>query len=152
MDKIDLKILKVLQNNAKASVQQVSDEVGLSVAPVWRRIKKLEEKKVITGYHALVDRKQVGLQSCMFVQISLDHHSVNRVEKFIQAVLDAPEIVACYAVTGDADFLLKIVVTNPENYDDFLNRFFFDLPAVRQTRTSVVLKEIKNEVQLPIKL
>lgn len=150
MDKIDLKILKSLQKNAKASVQQVSDQVGLSVAPVWRRIKNLEEKKIITGYHAAVDRTLVGLQSCMFAQISLDRHSSNRVENFIQAVMDAPEIVACYAVTGDADFLLKIVVPNPEQYDRFLHRFFFNLPAVRQTRTIVVLREIKNQLQLPL--
>src|SRR5690625_5342773 len=127
MDKIDLKILGSLHNNGKASVQQVSEQVGLSVAPVWRRIKKLEEKKTITGYHAAVDRNLVGLQSCMFAQISLDRHSSNRVENFIQAVMDAPEIVACYAVTGDADFLLKIVVPDPEQYDRFLHRFFFNL-------------------------
>ncbi len=151
MDKIDLKILKCLQNNAKSSAQQISEQVGLSVAPVWRRIKNLEQQKIITGYHAAVDRNQVGLQSCMFAQISLDRHSANRVENFIQAVMDAPEIVACYAVTGDADFLLKIVVPGPEQYDQFLHRFFFNLPAVRQTRTIVVLKEIKNQPQLPIK-
>src|SRR5690625_3752342 len=115
MDKIDLKILGSLQNNAKASVQQVSEQVGLSVAPVWRRIKNLEEKKIITGYHAAVDRNLVGLQSCMFAQISLDRHSSNRVENFIQAVMDAHEIVACYADTVDADFLLYIVVTISEH-------------------------------------
>src|SRR5690625_7332915 len=86
----------------------------------------------------------------MFAQISLDRHSSNRVENFIQAVMDAPEIVACYAVTGDADFLLKIVVPDPEQYDRFLHRFFFNLPAVRQTRTIVVLRVIKIHPQLPL--
>lgn len=70
MDAINLKILECLQKEGRASVQQVSDQVGLSVAPVWRRIKALEEKKVITGYHAAVDRNKVGLQSCMFTQIN----------------------------------------------------------------------------------
>lgn len=150
MDKIDLRILECLQQNAKASAQQVSDQVGLSVAPVWRRIKALEKKGVIKGYHATIDRNLVGLQSCMFAQISLDRHSANIVESFIRAVQAAPEIVACYAVTGDADFLLQIVVPSPEHYDDFLHRFFFNLPGVRQTRTIVVLREIKNQVQLPL--
>ncbi|HHU95296.1 MAG TPA: Lrp/AsnC family transcriptional regulator [Alcaligenaceae bacterium] len=151
MDAINLKILECLQKEGRASVQQVSDQVGLSVAPVWRRIKALEEKKVITGYHAAVDRNKVGLQSCMFTQISLDRHSATMVDNFIQAVQDAPEVLACYAVTGDADFLLKIVVSSPESYDDFMHRFFFNLPGVRQTRTIVALKEIKNQMQLPLR-
>ena len=150
MDTINLKILEYLQKDGRASAQQVSDQVGLSVAPVWRRIKALEEQKVITGYHAAVYRNKVGLQSCMFTQISLDRHSATMVDNFIQAVRDTPEILACYAVTGDADFLLKIVVASPESYDDFMHRFFFNLPGVRQTRTIVVLKEIKNQMQLPL--
>lgn len=150
MDTINLKILQCLQKDGRASAQQVADQVGLSTAPVWRRIKALEEQKVITGYHAAVDRNKVGLQSCMFTQISLDRHSATMVDTFIQAVKDTPEILACYAVTGDADFLLKIVVPSPESYDDFMHRFFFNLPGVRQTRTIVVLKEIKNQMQLPL--
>lgn len=150
MDTINLKILQCLQNDGKSSVQQVADQVGLSVTPVWRRIKALEEQQVITGYHAAVDRNKVGLQSCMFTQISLDRHSATMVDNFIQAVRDAPEVLACYAVTGDADFLLKIVVSSPESYDDFMHRFFFNLPGVRQTRTIVALKEIKNQMQLPL--
>src|SRR5690625_753019 len=133
MDKIDLKILGSLQNNAKASVQQVSEQVGLSVAPVWRRIKNLEEKKIITGYHAAVDKNLVRLQSCMLAQIRLDRHPSNRVENFIQAVMDAPEIVACYAVTGDADFLLKIIVPDPELYYSLLHCFFFFILTDRHT-------------------
>lgn len=150
MDTINLKILQCLQKEGRASAQQVADQVGLSTAPVWRRIKALEEQKVITGYHAAVDRNKVGLQSCMFTQISLDRHSATMVDTFIQAVKDTPEILACYAVTGDADFLLKIVVPSPESYDDFMHRFFFNLPGVRQTRTIVALKEIKNQMQLPL--
>ena len=150
MDTINLKILQCLQKDGRASAQQVAEQVGLSTAPVWRRIKALEEQKVITGYHAAVDRNKVGLQSCIFTQISLDRHSATMVDTFIQAVKDTPEILACYAVTGDADFLLKIVVPSPESYDDFMHRFFFNLPGVRQTRTIVALKEIKNQMQLPL--
>lgn len=150
MDKINLQILTILQKDAKVSVQEVADQVGLSATPVWRRIKALEEQKVITGYHAVVDRNKVDLQSCMFTQISLDRHSATMVDTFIQAVRDTPEILECYAVTGDADFLLKIVVPSPESYDDFMHSFFFNLPGVRQTRTIVALKEIKNQMQLPL--
>lgn len=151
MDKIDLRILKALQSDGRISAQQVADRVGLSAAPVWRRIKVLESSRVIQGYHARIDRRQVGLGACMFTQISLERHSADVVENFERAVCNAPEILECHAVTGDSDFLLKILVESPEAYDAFLHRFLFNLPGVRQTRTIVGLREIKNEVCLPIK-
>ncbi len=150
MDTINRRILKRLQQDGRASAQQLTEHVGLSAAPIWRRIRALEADGVIQGYYARVDRTKVGLQGCMFAQISLDRHSGEIVDNFIQAVRDAPEILECHAVTGDADFLLKIVVSSPEAYDTFLHRFLFNLPGVRQTRTIVGLREIKNEVQLPL--
>lgn len=150
MDKINLTILRSLQRDGRASAQQLTEYVGLSAAPIWRRIKTLESDGVIQGYYAKVDRNKVGLQGCMFAQISLERHSGEIVDNFIQAVRDAPEIMECYAVTGDADFLLKIMVASPEAYDSFLHRFLFNLPGVRQTRTIVALREIKNEVRLPL--
>ena len=150
MDKIDIKILQQLQNEGRASAQQLSDQVGLSAAPVWRRVKALEANKVIQGYYAKVDRHKVGLQGCMFAQISLERHSAEIVENFERSVRDAPEILECYAVTGDSDFLLKIVVPSPEAYDSFLHRFLFNLPGLRQTRTIVALREIKHDVRLPL--
>lgn len=151
MDKMDLRILKVLQADARASAQQTADQVGLSAAPVWRRIKNLEADRVIQGYHARVDRHKLGLGACMFTQISLERHSAEVVRNFEKAVCNAPEILECHAVTGDSDFLLKILVESPEAYDAFLHRFLFNLPGVRQTRTIVALREIKNEICLPIK-
>lgn len=150
MDKIDIKILQELQSEGRASAQQLSDRVGLSPAPVWRRVKALESSGAIEGYYAKVNRSKVGLQGCMFTQISLERHSAEIVENFERSVRDAPEILECYAVTGDADFLLKVVVENPEAYDRFLHRFLFNLPGVRQTRTIVALREIKHDVRLPL--
>jgi len=149
LDKTDLKILKHLQQDGRASAQQLSDHVGLSAAPVWRRVKSLENAGVIQGYYAQVNRSMVGLDGCMFAQISLERHSSEVVENFERTVRDAPEILECYAVTGDADYLLKVVVASPEDYDRFLHRFLFNLPGVRQTRTIVALREIKHEVRLP---
>lgn len=150
MDKIDSKILQVLQADGRASAQQVADQVGLSAAPVWRRIKAMESGRVIKGYHAIVDRQKVGLGACMFTQISLERHSAEVVENFERAVRNAPEILECHAVTGDLDFLLKILVESPEAYDSFLHRFLFNLPGIRQTRTMVALREIKQDTRLPL--
>jgi len=150
MDKTDIGILRALQEDGRASAQQLSEQVGLSTAPVWRRVKALEAAGVILGYSAQVDRTKVGLQGCMFAQISLERHSVSTVENFERSVRNAPEILECYAVTGDSDFLLKILVESPEAYDRFLHRFLFNLPGIRQTRTIVALREIKHEVRLPL--
>lgn len=150
MDQTDIKILKHLQEDGRASAQQISDEVGLSAAPVWRRVKAMEAAGVILGYYAQVERSKAGLQGCMFTQISLERHSSEMVENFERSVRDAPEILECYAVTGDADYLLKVLVPSPEAYDRFLHRFLFNLPGVRQTRTIVALREIKHDVKLPL--
>ena len=150
MDKTDIAILRALQRDGRASAQQLSDQVGLSTAPVWRRVKAMEADGVIQGYHARVDRSKVSLQGCMFVQIGLERHIASTVENFERSVRDAPEILECYAVTGDSDFLLKILVESPQAYDQFLHRFLFNLPGIRQTRTIVALREIKNEVRLPL--
>ncbi|MDM9560464.1 MULTISPECIES: Lrp/AsnC family transcriptional regulator [Bordetella] len=150
MDKTDIGILRALQEDGRASAQQLSERVGLSTAPVWRRVKALEAAGVIRGYSAQVDRAQVGLHGCMFAQISLERHSASTVENFERSVRDAPEVLECYAVTGDSDFLLKILVESPEAYDRFLHRFLFNLPGIRQTRTIVALREIKHEVRLPL--
>jgi DNA-binding Lrp family transcriptional regulator len=150
MDKIDIKILKALQSEGRSSAQQLAEQVGLTAAPVWRRVKALESSDIIQGYYAKVDRNKVGLQGCMFTQISLERHSADIVENFERSVRDAPEVLECYAVTGDADFLLKIVVASPEAYDRFLHRFLFNLPGIRQTRTIVALREIKHDVRLPL--
>lgn len=108
MDKTDIGILKALQEDGRASAQQLSDKVGLSAAPVWRRVKALEASGVIQGYSAQVDRSKVGL-GCMFAQISLERHSANTVENFERSVRDAPEILECYAVTGDSDFCSRFL-------------------------------------------
>jgi DNA-binding Lrp family transcriptional regulator len=150
MDKTDLGILRALQRDGRASAQQLSEQVGLSAAPVWRRVKALEAAGVIKGYGAHLDRGKVGLKGCMFAQISLERHSADVVENFERSVRDAPEILECYAVTGDSDFLLKILVENAEDYDRFLHRFLFNLPGIRQTRTIVVLREIKHQAILPL--
>src|SRR5690606_282161 len=150
MDKTDIAILRALQEDGRASAQKLSEQGGLSTAPVWRRVKALEAAGVIAGYSAQVDRTKVGLQGCMFAQISLERHSASTVEHFERSVRNAPEILECYAVTGDSDFLLKILVESPEAYDRFLHRFLFNLPGIRQTRTIVAMREIKHEFRLPL--
>ena len=149
LDTTDLRILAELQADGSLSNVELARRVHLSPSPCLARVKALEASGVIQGYSAQVDRSKVGL-GCMFAQISLERHSANTVENFERSVRDAPEILECYAVTGDSDFLLKILVESPEAYDRFLHRFLFNMPGIRQTRTIVALREIKHELKLPL--
>lgn len=132
------------------TVQAIAEEVGLSSAPCWRRVKELEDTGIIRKYVALVDRTKVGLDTCMFTQISLERHSEVAVEEFERAVRATPEILECWVTTGDSDYMLKVFVPNAVAFDLFLHRFLFKVPGVRQTKTSVALREVKCETRLDL--
>lgn len=150
LDKYSRQLLWELQHSGRQTVQELSDKIGLSTAPCWRRIKELEDSGVIRGYVALVDRRKVGLSACLLTHVSLDRHSDTVVEDFERAVKETPEILECYVTTGDADYLLKIIVEDTEAYDRFLHRFMFKVKGIRQMKTSVALREVKIETRLRI--
>lgn len=150
LDRYSRLILDHLQRHGRASAQDLSDAVGLSTAPCWRRVKAMEADGTIRGYGALVDPRKVGLSACLLVQVSLDRHSESVVNDFERAVRDTPEILECHVTTGDADYLLKIVVQDTLAYDAFLHRLMFKLKGIRQMKTSVALRTVKAETSLPI--
>jgi len=144
------RILELVQKNGRITVQAIADELCLSTAPCWRRLNELEGSGVIKRYAALVDRRSIGLNSCMFTQISLQHHTEHAVARFERAVQAAPEILECWVTAGSADYLLKIYVPDPLAFDLFLNRFLLKLDGVKQLTTSVALREVKNETFLDV--
>lgn len=150
LDRYARRILDHLQVNGRASAQELSDAVGLSTAPCWRRVKAMESAGVIRGYSALVDPHKVGLSACLLVQVSLDRHSETVVADFERAVKTTPEILECHVTTGDADYLLKIVVADTLAYDAFLHRLMFKLKGIRQMKTAVALRTVKSEMRLPL--
>ena len=119
-------------------------------APVWRRVKALETAGVIQGYSAQVDRTKVGLGGCMFAQISLERHSANTVENFERSVRDAPEILECYAVTGESDYILKIVAADLSELADSVLKALTHLPGVASIRSNIVLNCVKSTTELPL--
>ncbi len=129
------------------TVQSLADEVGLLTAPCWRRLRELEHSGVIRRYVALVDRSKVGLDSCMFTQVSLERHSESVVVEFERAVKETPEILECWVTTGDLDYMLKIFMPDVRAYDNFLHRFMFKVKGLRQIKTSVALREVKHETR-----
>ncbi|UXH79275.1 Lrp/AsnC family transcriptional regulator [Roseateles amylovorans] len=143
-------ILEALQADARQSTQQLAERIGLSATPVWRRIKELEERGVIRRHVALVDREQIGLSICVLANVSLVRHSEGAVEAFEAMVAASPEIIECQAITGEADYVMKIVAPDMKAYDQFLQTKIFKVPGVASVRSNVVLREVKYETAFPI--
>ena len=152
LDRYSLKILQQLQRDARQTVQQLSDAVGLSATPCWKRIKDMEAAGVIRGYTVLVDPQRVGLNLAVVVEANLSQHSEELVRRFEQAVADSPQIVRCLSTTGQSDYILTVLVADIKHYEQFLHDTIFKLPGVTHVRSSIVLKEVKAAVGLPIEL
>jgi Lrp/AsnC family leucine-responsive transcriptional regulator len=152
LDRYDVTLLTELQRDARQTVQQLADAAGLSSTPCWKRVKDMEAAGVIRGYTALVDREKVGLTLCVIAEINLTRHSEDVVHQFEQAVAECAPIVSCYSTTGQADYVIKVLVADIKAYESFLHDTVFRLPGVTHVRSSVVLKEVKSEVRLPIAL
>ena len=150
LDRHDLALLAELQRDARQTVQQLAAAVGLSSTPCWKRVKEMEGSGVIRGYTALVDREKVGLSLAVLAEINLTRHKEEDVRGFEAAVQQCPQIVACYATTGSADYVIKVLVPDIKRYESFLHEVAFKLPGVTHVRSSVVLKEVKAETRLPL--
>ena len=149
LDRYDRLLLAELQRDSRQTVQQLAAAVGLSSTPCWKRVKELEARGVIRRYTALVDRDKVGLSLCVLAELNLTRHHEDDVQRFEQAVEGCPQIVSCYATTGQADYVIKVLVPDIKSYEAFLHETAFKLPGVTHVRSSVVLKEVKAETRVP---
>ena len=150
LDRHDVVLLTELQRDSRQTVQQLAERVGLSSTPCWKRVKEMEAAGIIRGYTALIDREKVGLALCVIAELNLTRHNEDDVRRFEQAVADCPQIVGCYSTTGQADYVIKVLVPDIKGYEQFLHETAFKLPGVTHVRSSVVLKEVKSESRLPI--
>jgi Lrp/AsnC family leucine-responsive transcriptional regulator len=150
LDRHDVILLSELQRDCRQTVQQLAAAAGLSSTPCWKRVKELENEGFIRGYAALVDREKVGLSLCVLAELNLTRHNEDDVRQFERAVAACPQIVSCYATTGQADYVIKVLVPDIKTYESFLHDTAFKLPGVTHVRSSVVLKEVKAETRLPL--
>ncbi|WP_455817318.1 Lrp/AsnC family transcriptional regulator [Pseudomonas cerasi] len=148
---IDMKILALLQSDARITNQTLADNIGMSASPCWRKVRKLEEDEVIQGYRAVLNRKKIGLGVMVFVRVSIDSHSEAEAHKFEQEVTALEDVVACYSIGGDADFLLQVVAQDLDAYADFAMKVIRRLPGIKEMQSMFVLKEIKPLVSYPVK-
>lgn len=149
-DVLRCKILEELQRDGRLTNQDLADRVGSSASPVWRRVKELEQSGVIRRYAALLDPDKVGVGECVFTHITLEKHNQDMYDNFERAVKDRSEILECYAITGDSDFILKVHIPSIRAYDRLLNDFIFRIPGVVHVKSSFTLREIKYDTALPI--
>ncbi len=152
MDRTVIKILDALQRDGRLSNQSLAGEVGISTAACWRRVKALENSGVIAGYTALLDRAEVRLNLCAFVHVTLARHVSEATTSFEEAVMQRPEVLECFATTGDADFILRVVTESIEALDKFLAEFLFAMPQISQVKSNIALRELKCSTVLPIQL
>ncbi|MBB3290082.1 MULTISPECIES: Lrp/AsnC family transcriptional regulator [Rhizobium] len=152
LEPVDLRILEALQKDGRLTNQALSSKVGLSTSPCWRRVRELEETGVIQGYAATLDRRRIGLGVLAFIRVKIDSHSEAEAEEFSRDVLKLNEVVACYSIAGDADFLLQVVATDLDSYADFAMAVVRRLPRIKEMQTTFVLKEIKPFKGLPLEV
>lgn len=149
MDRIDKKILDCLQEDATLSVAEISSRVGLSTTPCWRRIQKLEEAGVIRKRVALLDGEKLNVGVTVFVSVRTDQHDATWLEQFARAVQDLPEVVEFYRMSGDIDYLLRVVVPDIAAYDRFYKRLI-ERVRLSDVSSSFAMEQIKYTTALPL--
>jgi len=147
---IDTRILEHLQTNARLSNVELSQRINLSQSPCLRRVKKLEEKGIIKGYVTLIDQNIVGLPVSVFVNVSLEKQIESALELFEKAIKSRPEVMECYLMTGDADYLLRVVASNLAAYERFLLDHLTRIKGVASIKSSFALKQVTYKTVLPI--
>ena len=152
LDDIDRRILAALQADGRMTAQELADRVGLSASPCARRVRLLEEAGVVKGYVAVIDQAKVGLPISVFASVKLERQREDDLDRFSQAVARWPEVVDCYLMTGQRDYLLRIVVSDLESYERFIKDKLTRLDGVASIESSFALGQVKRSNALPISL
>lgn len=150
LDKFDREILKVMQTDATISMAELSQHVGLSHTPCWRRVKKMEAAGIIRQKVTLLDQKKLNLSVSVFIYVTLKNHDGDSLNKFEDAVQKVNEVIECHTTSGDKDYLLKVVVDSIEAYETLLKTKLTNLPLVDHLSSTFALKQVKNTTELPI--
>jgi len=150
LDPIDLKILELLQQDASLSAAVVAQRVGLSPSPCWRRIQRLEREGVVRRRVALLDPEQLGLGVVVFASVKLSAHGRSAIPDFENAVKRYNEVMECYSVTGNVDFLLRIVTEDVHAYERFLRDHLTQLPSVAEVHSNIAITQVKYTTEVPL--
>jgi Lrp/AsnC family transcriptional regulator, leucine-responsive regulatory protein len=149
LDTIDCAILNELQHNGRITNAELAELVHLSPPATHARVKRLEKLGVIAGYSANIDRQLTGYDCLCFISVSLELHQPDKLKLFFEAVKELPQVLECHHLTGESDYLLKVVIRNNREMEDFISNTLIPMPGMSRVHTSVVLKEIKSSTAIP---
>ena len=149
LDDTDHEILRLLQQDAKLNVNEIAQELHLTKTPIYERIKRLERDGVIDRYVALIDRQKIATSIIVFLTGSLTVNKFEQTQEFYDAVMNIPQVLECYLLGGDRDFLLKIIAKDLDSYHEFYSNKIASIPHVGEIRSLFVLKEIKRTTAIP---
>ena len=150
MDKTDIKILNLLQKNARLTFKEIADKINLTQTPVFDRIKRLENNGVISKYVTILDRKKAGTSLTVFNQVTMIKQTLEISQKFDEAIAKLPEVVECHFVSGGFDYLLKIIVPDMDTYHKFHQLKLSTIPGVSLINSYFVMSEVKNTTEIPL--
>jgi Lrp/AsnC family transcriptional regulator len=150
LDKIDLKILRTLQEDASRSAAEIAEAVGLSQSPCWRRIQRLKDEGYISKIVAVLDRDKLDLRAQFFVQVKVVQNDQPNLNDFSQAIRAFPEVMECHVILGGFDFLLRVVTHDLHEYEKFYFEKLSRVPGVREVHSFAAVSEIKTTTALPI--
>ena len=150
LSKTDIKILQLLQENAGLSTAEIAEKIGLSQSPCWRRISRMEQAGVIRKKVVVLDHTKLGMEVVVFVNVSLTAHGRQNLAAFEKEIKKFPEVLECYTVTGQMDYLLKIVTKDIQHYESFIRNKLMTLPMIREMHSTIAITEIKDTTELPL--
>jgi Lrp/AsnC family transcriptional regulator, leucine-responsive regulatory protein len=150
LDEPDRRILRALQQDARLTTAQLAEKVGLSTTPCWNRLKRLEREGYIDGYVALLNQKKLGLPDTVIIEVTLDHHDDEILDRFGQLLSELPEVIEAYLTTGDYDYLVKVAVEGTEGYEAFLREKLYRIPGIRHSRSSFALRALKKRSSVQV--
>lgn len=150
LDRHDVAILSILQQDARISNADLATRIGLSPAPTWRRVRRLEQAGVILGYRAELDRRKIGLGALAFVRVDCDRDNADAMRELEQAIRLLPEVLSCHYISGAGTFELQVLVTDLDAYSRWTMDTLFRLPNVKDLQTSFSLGEVKASGALPL--
>jgi Lrp/AsnC family transcriptional regulator len=150
LDHTDRKILDLLQTEPGINASAIGERIGLSQSACWRRIQRLREEGVFSDHPVILNREKVGLTTMVFAHVKLTSHGRSKLSEFADAVRSYPEVMDCYVLLGQVDFLLRIVAEDIKAYEQFFFEKLSQLPGIQEVNSSIVLSDIKHSTALPV--
>jgi Lrp/AsnC family transcriptional regulator len=148
LDSKDVQILNILQKDSTSSIQSIAEQIGLTNNPCWRRVKRLQEMGVIARYTVALDRKKIGLGTTAFVTLRIERHNIEWLNQFSECIIGMPEIIECHRMTGDIDYILKVVVQDLNHYDRVYRELVDKVSGLIDVSSTFSMEEIKANANI----